>query len=129
VCVFTKSYGGLAIDEFSLGERSSDSAHGHQEFQITVIQVLAGTTELDMQCHEETCVSLSNYLTKCVSEKNYGDLVRISGELRRKCAYLWIITEVMYVDIKNHGILVRSHKNHILTCTMTRPDDKAYIDF
>ena len=54
--------------------------------------------------------------------------MRISGELRRLCAYLWIITEVKYVDIKNHGILVRSHKNHILTCTMARPDDKAYID-
>jgi len=90
VCVFTKSYGRLAIDEFSLEGRLSDSAHGHHEFQITVIQVLVGTTELDMQYHEETCVS----------EKNYGDLVRISGDLRRKCAYLWIITEVKYVDIK-----------------------------
>ena len=48
MCVFTKSYGGLAMDEFSLGERSSDSAHGHQEFQVAVIQVLVGTTELNI---------------------------------------------------------------------------------
>ena len=45
----------------SLEGPSSDSAHGHQEFQVTVIQVFVGTSELNMKCHEETCVSLSNY--------------------------------------------------------------------
>ena len=56
-----------AIDEFSLEGRSSDSAYGHQEFQVTVIQVLVVTTELNIY-HEETGVSLSSY----------GDQVRIS---------------------------------------------------
>ena len=41
--------------------RSSDSAHGYQEFQVTVIQVLVGTTELNIKYHEEMGVSLSNY--------------------------------------------------------------------
>jgi len=45
-CLFTKSYGRLAIDEFSLEGPSSDSAHGYPEFQVTVIQVFVGTTRL-----------------------------------------------------------------------------------
>ena len=38
----------LANDEFSLEGPSSDSAHGHQEFRLTVIQVFVGTSELNM---------------------------------------------------------------------------------
>ena len=47
-CLFTKSYGRLAIDEFSLEGPSSDSAHGYPEFQVTVIQVFVGTSELNI---------------------------------------------------------------------------------
>ena len=47
-CAFTKSYGRLAIDEFPWKGRSSDSVHGHPEFQVTVIQVFVGTSELNM---------------------------------------------------------------------------------
>ena len=89
----------LAIDEFSLEGLSSDSAHGHPEFQVTVIQVLVGTTELNIKYHEEMGVSLSNY----------GCLVHNYEKLRRQCAQLFEITDAMLVCNFSHPARCPQH--------------------
>jgi len=79
--------------------RSSDSAHGYQEFQVTVIQVFVGTTELNIKYHEEMGVSLSNY----------GCLVRNYEKLRRPSAQLFEITDAMFVRNFSHPARCPQH--------------------
>jgi len=47
VRIYQELRSSLAIG-ISLEKRSSDSVHGHPEFQVTVIQVFVGTSELNI---------------------------------------------------------------------------------